>query len=369
MPSRLRSRAAVVIGCLVSATVSQAAVEEGALSPHHPRTYVVQSGDTLWGIASKFLHEPWRWPELMEANPAIGRPERLQVGDRIRIQAAGGQVRARVDRRGGLPVVKLSPQVREIPLKGGIPTIPYTVIAPFLTRPYVADKSLVERAPYVMHFVGEHITGGVGDEIYARGITDPSISDYQILRPGKAYEDPDSGEILGYEAGFVGLARVERPGDITKLRITEMALETLVGDRLVPLEPLEMRDFVPAPAPPGGGGRIVGVLRGVYEIGVYDMVVINRGQSDGVLPGSVYTIFQGGSKLRDPIAQEQWRVEQPYPYDDWPVVTWPDTEVRLPLEQTGLLMVFRSFDRLSFALVMSATGPIHLYDRLRSPGA
>ncbi len=370
MPSRLRSFALVVIGCLLSATVARAAVEEGALQPDRPQSYRVQPGDTLWGIAGRFLREPWRWPELMEANPGIGRPERLQAGDRIRLVSGGGRTHAKVERHGGIPVVKLSPRVREIPLDGGIPAIPLSVIGHFLTRPYVGDSGLQERAPYVVHFVSEHITGGLGDEIYARGDLDPNIGDYQIVRLGKAYEDPDSGDILGYEASFIGVARVERPGEIAKLRITEMALETLVGDRLVPLEPLEpleLADFFPRPAPPGTGGRIVGVLRGVYEIGVYDLVVISRGRSDGVLPGAVYKIFQGGNKVSDPIAREQWWLDQPAPYQDWPSVSWPETQIRLPLEETGILMVFRSFERLSFALVMSATGPIHLYDRIRPP--
>lgn len=367
MPSHPRPFAILVAGCLLSATLAQAAVEDGALHPNPPQTYQVQPGDTLWGIAGRFLREPWRWPELMEANPEIGRPERLQAGDRIRLVSAGGRSRAKVERHRGIPVVKLSPRVREIPLDGGIPPIPISVIAPFLTRPYVGDSSLQERAPYVMRFVGEHITGGVGDDIYARGNLDPNVTDYQILRLGKAYGDPDSGEILGYEASFVGTARVERPGDITKLRITEMALETLVGDRLVPVEAVELTDFIPQPAPPGAGGRIVGVLRGISVIGVYDVVVINRGRSDGVQQGSVFKVFQGGDRVQDPIAREQWWLDQPPSYQDWPTVSWPETRVRLPLEETGILMVFRSFERLSFALVMSATGPIHLYDRIRAP--
>ncbi len=369
MPSRLRVFLATVAGCLLSATPVQAIVEDGALNPGHPQTYVVQPGDTLWGIAGKFLREPWRWRELLEANPGIGSPKQLQVGDRIRILTTGGTAQARVDRHRGIPVVKLSPEVREIPLAGGIPAVPVSVVAPFLTRPYVADKTLLDRAPYVVNFVGEHITGGAGDEVYARGITDPSIGVYEIVRLGKPYEDPDTGELLGYEAAFIAEARMERPADISKLRINEMERETLAGDRLVPLEPFQLGDFLPEPAPQGAAGRILAVLRGVYEIGLYDVVVINRGSSDGLRPGSVYKVFQGGEKVHDPIAKEQWRLEWPFPYEDAPVVTWPDSNIRLPLEETGVLMVFRTFDRVSFALVMSAKGAIHVFDRIRPPQA
>jgi len=364
---RLRFTSATAVFCAFFANGAQAAVAHQALVPGYPQTYVVQPGDTLWGISGRFLHEPWRWPELMDANPGIGDPRRLQIGDTIRIETSGGVARGRVSRRHGIPVVKLSPRVRETPLDTGIPPIPESMIFPFLTRPYVADKSVLDRAPYVLDFVGEHITGGAGDEIYARGIEDPSVRIYDVVRPGEAYEDPDSGEILGYEAALVGQARVERYGDITKLRIQEMALEALAGDRLIPVEPYEVSDFYPQPAPQGSGGRIISVMRGVSQIGIYDVVVINRGSSDGLKPGSVYKIFQGGDKTHDPIAREQWQLDWPYPYGQPPVVTWPDSEVRLPLEESGLLMIFRTFDRVSFGLVMQAQGPIHVLDRIRPP--
>ena len=355
--------------CVFSAIPAQAAVEDKALQPGHPEVYVVKPGDTLWSISERFLQEPWRWRELLEANPEIGSPERLRVGDTIRIQVSGQTARAKVDRGRGIPVVKLSPQVRETPLDTGIPTIPESVIFPFLTRPYVADKTTLDHAPYVVHFVGEHITGGAGDEIYARGITDTDATHFEIVRPGEAYEDPDSGEILGYEAIYLGQARVERPGDITKLRINEMELETLVGDRLVPLEPFEISDFYPEPAPQDAPGRIIAVLQGVSQIGIYNVVVLNRGTSDGLKPGSVYKVFQGGEEIKDPIAREHWQLNWPYPYPEPPVVTWPDESVRLPLEETGVLMVFRAFDRVSFALVMRASGAIHVLDRVRAPKA
>ncbi len=370
-----------------------AQAEEVALNPNRPETYVVQPGDSLWDIAGRFLRDPWDWQKVWEANPKVANPNLIYPGDTLRLTYSGGRPRVRAE--GGKRVIKLSPRVRVEALEAPVPTIPISVIAPFLSRPYVAQTDDVERAPYVVGFPDEHITAGVGDSVYVRGIRDPSVTNFEIVRPGQPYEDPDSGEILGYEAAFVANAQVERGGDPAKLYLTRSATEVLVDDRLVPAaDEAVLSNFYPMPAPPGTRGRIIAVLNGVSQIGQYNIVVLNRGARDGIQEGHVLESYTGGDERRDrvragvddwnwksesPLTQEFWYGEfrqqgwienKPSPNAPLPLhadVRPPDATYVAPYEQAGTVMVFRVFDRVSFALVMRATRAMHLLDTVAAP--
>ncbi len=322
------------------------ALADELLRAGHPDTYTVVRGDTLWDISGRFLREPWRWPEIWHVNPQIANPHLIYPGDQLELVYIDGRPQLRL-RRG---VLKLSPSVRATPWDGAIPTIPVDAISPFLTRPYVLSQAQIDSAPYIVDFAEEHIVGGAGQKAYARSIEQAEPLKYEIVRPGGPYKDGDTDEILGYEAQYVGTSQLQRTGDPATLFINTSKIEAIIGDRLIPAgEERATANFTPqAPAMPVER-NIIAVLGGVSQIGQYNVVVIDGGLREDITPGTVLRIDQRGETIRD-------------------VVT-PDSRdtVKLPDEEAGLLMVFRSFERVSFGLVMHATRPIHLLDKVRNP--
>lgn len=322
------------------------ALAEDLLRADHPDRYTVVRGDTLWDIAARFLRSPWRWPEIWHVNPQIANPHLIFPGDVLELVYIDGRPQLRL-RRGDL---KLSPTVRSTPWDGAIPTIPVDAIGPFLTRPYVLDKGELESAPYIVDFADEHILGGAGQKAYVRSIASSDVAKYEIIRPGGPYKDAETGEILGYEALYIGTTELQRTGDPATVFINSTELEAIIGDRVIPAgEDKATANFTPH-APPGPiEGAIISVLNGVSQIGQYNVVVLDRGARDGLAPGTVLRVDQRGEVIRD-------------------VVT-PDSRdtVRLPDEEAGLLMVFRTFEKVSFGLVMHASRVMHVNDIVRNP--
>ncbi|NKN32059.1 LysM peptidoglycan-binding domain-containing protein [Marichromatium bheemlicum] len=399
VPCLLRTLAPLLLAGLLSAPVS-AQVE---LAPDAPERYVVRAGDTLWEIAGRFLRDPWRWHALWRANPEIVDPDLIYPGDQLELVEIDGRPQLQLTRGGGartvghqdgMRVVKLSPQARSISLEDAVPMIPVASIAPFLTQPLVADSNQVEHAPYVVGFPDEHIVVGTFDAIYVRRIDTTDSTRYQVVRPGKALRDPDTNELLGYEVEFVATAALERPGDPAKLRIARAAREIGIGDRVIPAEqerPLE--NFYPEPAPAGTRGRILSVLKGVSQIGQFDVVILNKGERDGIETGHLFEVFIGGEIARDQVRRGgfdwNWRDDSPldseFWYGDFSFDGWradPAGEDGMPLhadmsrgrgtylkpyERAGVLMVFRVFDRVSFALVLDAYRAMAVGDRIAPP--
>ncbi|MBT3046723.1 MAG: LysM peptidoglycan-binding domain-containing protein [Candidatus Thiodiazotropha sp.] len=334
----------VISGLLLSFCVL--ATEHVALNPSHPERYTVVKGDTLWDISSMFLRDPWLWPEVWYVNPQIENPHLIFPGDVIELTYRDGRPMLQLSRKD-----RLSPRVRATPLDQAIPTIPIDAIAPFLTRPYVVDENELEKAPYIVHFLDDHIVGGAGISYYARSIMEERPIQYAVVRPEKPYKDPDTGEILGYEALYVGNSELKRTGDPAKLLLTSSEIEALIGDRLIKaMEEEPLIDFQPRVPESAIEGRIISVLNGVTQIGQYHVVVLNKGSNVGLEAGHVLRILQGGEDIRD-------------------IVKGRGETVRLPLEEAGHLMVFRTFEKVSFALVMDATKPLHVLDWVRTPGS
>ncbi len=335
----------MVTAVLIAGTVFAADV---ALNPTHPDRYVVVKGDTLWDISSSFLRDPWLWPEVWYVNPQIANPHLIYPGDILTLVYIDGKPQLRLQR--GYPTVKLSPHARVEPLDRAIPTIPIDAIKQFLTRPLVVDKDQLKMAPYIVASADEHIVSGAGDRVYVRGIQGTDEGLFDAFRPGGPYIDPDTSEILGYEALYVGTSAVQQFGDPSTLLLTETTREARVGDRMLPaVKTAPISHFAPHAPADGTEGRIISVHDGVTQIGQFDVVVINRGEADGMEIGHVMKIFQAGSEIKDIVDGRL------------------SNTVKLPDEEAGLLMVFRTFDRVSFCLVMKATRVIHVLDYVRTP--
>ena len=389
---RPRCRALLLLILLSVAGPLAAQVE---LAPDAPQTYVVQSGDTLWSIAGRFLREPWRWPDVWQANPGVSNPNRIYPGEVLELVYEGGSPRIRSSRGGGggMRTVKLSPRVRVTELDRAIPTIPVSAVAPFLSRPVVTEAREIDDAPYVVGFPDNRLLAGAGGTIFVRSILVAEGDRYDVLRPGEELRDPDTNRLLGFEATYIGSARVERLGDPATLIMTRTQRQVAIGDRVRPArDDQPIRSFFPRPAPAGVQGKIISVLNGVSQIGQYDVVVLSRGARQGVDVGNVFEVYRGGEIRRDPVRNKRndwnWRNESPldtsFWYGDWELDGWDrdkpapnvplhrravrrDDTYIVPDSRSGVVMVFRVFPEVSFALVMSATQAMHVGEIVAPP--
>jgi len=321
---------------------------------------VVKKGDTLWGIASMYLADPWRWPDIWYANPAIKNPHLIYPGDVLLLGYLNGKPTITVQRNGktvtetpptGLKVVKMEPEVRYEPLRQAIPAVPLTSVQAFLSKTRVIDADTLKKAGYLLRSFDGRPAMGAGAEVYARGLTQKHGERYDLYRLGDAYIDPQTGDKLGYQATYIGTAQVDTWGDPEKLRLTSTVQEALPGDRFLPVAQEEINStFLPHAPAKKVSGQIMAVLGGVQQIGQYQVVVLNRGSADGLDPGTVLGIYRRGTKVADPYAHGFF-----------------EGSVKLPDESSGKLMVFRTFHHVSYGLIMRATREIHIDDVVRNP--
>jgi hypothetical protein len=323
------------------------------LNPRHPETYVVQRGDTLWDIASMFLRDPWYWPEIWQINPQVENPHLIFPGDILSLAYLDdGRPVVQLERgpqiaqSGG--VERLSPRVRSQPLEDAINTIPYEMIAAFLSRPRVIDEDEVDDLPYIVAH-REGLIGSAGRDVYVRGTNAPTGSVFNVVERGEELVDPDTNDLLGYQGIYVGQGRLDRTGDPGTLRMLETEREAVVGNLLMSEEDVQQLNFLPRSPDREVEGRIISVLAGGSLIGQYNVVVINRGADAGLEPGHVLRVFQAGRTVRD---SQRGAFGQ---------------KVRLPDEPAGTMMVSRTTERMSYALVMEATTAISLLDFVRNP--
>ena len=323
------------------------------LKSNHPDKYTVVKGDTLWDISAHFLESPWKWPEVWSYNPQIKNPHLIYPGDEVYLEYdAQGKPILRVSR--GQATVKMSPQVRSSRVDTPIATIPLNAIQQFLGQPRVLSKREIDNAGYVISGKDARLMSGSGDRIYARGLIpgeDPH-STYAVLRIGKPYRNQGakSGDILGYEALHVADAQVVDFGDPSTLRVQDSTRETLIGDRLIPKKASGLdQAFIPRPPETPIEGQIIAVIDGVSRVGQFQTVVLNKGDQDGLETGHVLAVYQHGATIRDINAKKRGEL------------------VTLPDERAGIVLVYRTFDRVSYALVMEADRDIAVYDGVRNP--
>lgn len=365
----LRRCRAILIMLLALPVLARADVVQ--LKPDHPERYTVQKGDTLWDIATRFLKSPWHWPKIWKINEQIRNPHLIYPGDVIVLRWVEGKPELSVLRREKLPLaeappvsepaaaaeeapapsdgrtVKLKPRVHVEPLEAAIPTIPPNAINPFLTQPLVVDEEELERAGYITVGLDERIALGDHSQFYARGLRGQEAEYYHVFRPGKEFRHPDTGELLGYEAIYLGDARLLEPGDPSKLEVTRVKQEIGPTDRLLVSPGTAALPYYYPKAPDRPvRGRILSALNAVSEIGPYAVVAISLGEREGIEEGHVLRILRHAGEHLDPVTREL------YP---------------LPDEESGLLMVFRTFRKMSYAVVMHATRPVHVLDVVATP--
>lgn len=384
-----------------------------ALNPDHPDKYTVVKGDTLWDISGRFLQQPWRWPEIWNVNPQIENPDLIYPGDIISLTYRDGQPRLDLERgmaaRGAAGrYVKLSPRIRSSDNVGAIPPIPVDAIQQFLEQPLVLRDNEIESWPYIVSSYDQRLITATGNKIYVRGIPeDSSVSRYSIYRKGPAYVRPrknpsDKTEILGYEAIYVGDARLTAGGDPASAVITGVDREVLYGDRLLPRSDEGVStDFIPRPTDTEVEGNIISLLDGISQVSQYQVVVLSLGEEQGIKPGNVLGVYQSGQVAQDRIGPNLVQSESEkqaaraetlqnatsaigrtatkmghalqdivHKFDQtFPYIANKQARsepVTLPEEYVGVVMVFRTFDKVSYALVMEAQGAINLLDTVRS---
>ncbi|WLD58202.1 LysM peptidoglycan-binding domain-containing protein [Salinispirillum sp. LH 10-3-1] len=326
-----------------------------------PERYVVKSGDTLWDIAELFLQSPWRWNEIWYQNPQIENPHLIFPGDIIGLRWIDGEPRLTTLERGleadtvrltqdmaDDGVVRLQPAVRYFNVDQAIPAIPREYIQPFLNASQIVTGEELNAAAYVVSGEEGRIVIGAGDRLYARGNWAGDGVAYELFRAGEAYRDPVTNDFLGVEAIALGRAEMEAiQGDVAKLHVVTSRSNIRLGDRLMLSERTRLEPtFFPATPPEGMTGQILSVVEGLSIIGQFNVVLLNRGAVDGVATGHVFDIMRQGEVVRDPINNQL---------------------IRLPEEQGGMMMVFRVFDRMSYALVMEATNTMKVGDTFRVP--
>lgn len=312
----------------------------GALRDDAPLRYIVKPGDTLWDIAGYYLRKPWYWPQLWHDNPEIANPHLIYPGDVLLLTTVNGQ--PRLSR-----AIRLSPRVRELPVQKAIATVPLEAIRAFLTGPRLVSEAELEQAPYIVAFTDSHLVGGEDIGAYVRDAPRDGPRVYSIVRPGEPLIDPETGDQIGYQALPIGRLRIERFDDISTARITRSYREALTGDRLLPARtPILASDFYPHTPTVPVAGRIIAVYGGITALGQYDVVIINRGESDGLERGHLLNIYESGREVIDPVE---------------------GGEVSLPDQKIGLLMLFKVDDQVSFGVIMRATHAVHVFDTVRTP--
>jgi len=315
------------------------------LNPSHPTRHVVVKGDTLWDISAKFFQDPWQWPNIWQHNTQIKNPHLIYPGDIITLCFIDNQPMLCVNAGR-----TLYPHMRSEDGEQAIDMIPLEAIMPFLNSPKVVSKDELNNAPYIVDFSGEHLIAGTGSEVYVRSILQPDFLAYTTYRPGKTYQDPDTQEILGYEAEYIADNVILNLGDPATLRVTNSKSEVRRGDRVMPTSEVDAAfNFFPQAPTEDIHGSIISVLNGVQEIGQYDIVVLNKGGQDGLKKGHILSIIQKGKLITDPFHQNKNEL------------------VKLPDQKAGTLLVFRSFNRVSYALVMQATRNIRVLDLVQTP--
>ncbi len=328
-----------------------------------PARHVVVKGDTLWDISGQFFKDPWKWPHIWGFNKDnIKNPHWIYPGDVIYLDRNSGTLRigegitasasgiaATVTAASGVSgndnTIRLSPEVRRIPgSHDAIQSIPSSAIGPFLSQPLVIEPDTLKGAPVLIGAREGRVVLGNDDVVFARGVPTDKPLQWQIYRPGKTFVDPDTNEVLGIEAIYLGNADVTHLADISTVRINQAVEEIYAGDRLVQSSYDSENNYLPR-APEGKiSATIISIYGGVSEGGQNSIVTLNKGERDGLENGNVLALYRKGESVKN-----------------------NGDQYTLPDERYGLLFIFRVFPKVSYALVMQTRLPVQLLDHANTP--
>ncbi len=359
-PRTLRSKlfANLMIGLMLTIVAGIASSQSSSiLADNFPERYVVVKGDTLWDISKRFLRDSWRWPEVWQGNPQVENPDLIYPGDVLVLTFIDGKP---VLRKLGRDSVKLSPQARVSGLLDAIPAIDPSSIQAYLRAPLVTDKDELATAPYIVDGFDDRLLLGQYSQFYARGfsqvdkdgtkVNTPITKEYNVFRPGRKFIDPDTGEFLGWEAVDLGEANFLKDGDPARLIVTTSHEDIAVRDRLRPIFTKEAFPFFYPHAPVNESvrGYILETPNRATELGALSVIAINLGRRNGIDPGTVLRIKSKSREKKDPVTGEAYSI---------------------PEEPVGLAMVFRTFDKVSYAIVTDTERQVEPGDILVSPNA
>ena len=355
--------------------VAEKGIPVSELAPNAPDTYVVKRGDTLWDISRMYLKSPWRWPELWGMNlKALPNPHLIFPGQTLYLDKSDGYARLRTQPTGGSDTVRLSPRTRTDSLASlALPTLKTHLIAPFLVEPLVADAATIKQAPRLVATTDQRVLMAAGDRVYARGNPDAPLStkpgqprSFRVFREAIPLKDPVTGEVLGYEARYLGnaeLARSETTEEISDgkgnlkqepvpatVDITSTKEEIRAGDRMLPEPPRTFKNYIPHEPQTSVNARVVSIYGStpVAVAGQNQVIAINMGTAQGMEPGHVLTLLTQGDRVRDTTAEGK-------------------PTIKLPSEHNGLAMVFLTFERVSYALLLDVRTGVRVGDRLVNP--
>ncbi len=340
----------VLSGALSASALAQMPKTPLAMKPEAPERYVVVPGDTLWSIAQRYTDSPWRWNELWNLNKdEIKNPHRIYPGNVIVLDRARGQLALSSD------TVKLSPRVRaESIARAVVPSIPPAIIEPFLTRPLVIEPDGLANAPTIVAGEDSRVVLENGNRAFVRGIGGSKLTSWLVYRPGPALIDPDTKTTLGYEAIYLGSASVVRGGDPAVIQFSSVTQEIGVGDKLVAAGKPDVPSYAPHAPSTQLQGRIISLYGRDTRVGEYgnqSVIAINLGKSKGVEVGNVVALYRPGATVADATRSRDSGA----------------APLTLPNERYGVAFVFRVFDRVSYALVMSISKPVNKLDLVQNP--
>jgi hypothetical protein len=367
----------LLAGMLVTVAVYAAGAQ---LRGDHPDSYTVRRGDTLWDISAKFLTKPWLWPEIWQANPQVRNPHLIYPGDVLNLSFING------------PRLRLQPQVH--PEGDAVTAIPLSELKMFLKDMRVMDSNAVSSAPYVVGLEEARLRGAVGQNIYVRGLQGEPGQRWAIVRPSHVFrgfeqQDPNDaendiaahgldsnaamvnapwsedsrndghygrGDDLGVEVSVIGTAETLRTGDPSTLLLLNSTQEIRSGDRIMPIDdsPYDAFYYPHAPKSLPANAHVNGFADAMDAAGSRQVVMLSVGAKDGIDNGTTFTIYEPGETIHDDVASNSWR-------------RGVGKTVTLPEEFVGHVMVFRTFDRVSYGLVMDGLRPVHIRDHLRMP--
>lgn len=345
-----------------STVTPRAWVDEQALAEDAPEKYTVVRGDTLWDISDRFLKEPWLWPKVWNYNPQIANPHLIYPGDVLALEYVNGEASLVLTRNGetvpmvgaATPVLgaasnsdvkRLSPRIRSESLDNAVPTIAGETIRQFLVQPRVVDLATLRSAPYIIGNADGQLMSSIGNRVHARGELRRDQTRYGVYRKSEQLIDPVSGAVLGYEIDHVADAKLMNIGDPSTLTVTSNNFETIAGDILLPASATPLTPlFTPRLPEIRGDGRIVSLVNAISQTGRNQVIVLNLGERSGISIGDVLAIESRGGETIDERGKGGYE------------------RVTLPNTRTGVVMVFQTFDKVSYGLVMESTRPVVLND-------